>query len=53
MFIDEAYALARGGSTDFGKEAIDTLVKSMEDYKDRLVVILAGYQDEMKLFFKF
>lgn len=52
LFIDEAYALARGGSTDFGKEAIDTLVKSMEDYKDRLVVILAGYKDEMKLFLK-
>ncbi|OWZ83089.1 AAA family ATPase [Natranaerobius trueperi] len=50
LFIDEAYSLARGGSTDFGKEAIDTLVKAMEDYKDRLVVILAGYRDEMKSF---
>ncbi len=52
LFVDEAYALARGGSTDFGKEAIDTLVKSMEDYKDNLVVILAGYQEEMKVFLK-
>ncbi len=47
LFIDEAYALARGGQKDFGKEAIDTLVKAMEDMKDRLVLILAGYQMEM------
>lgn len=50
LFIDEAYALARGGEKDFGKEAIDTLVKAMEDMKDRLVLILAGYQHEMTRF---
>jgi len=52
LFIDEAYALARGGEKDFGKEAIDTLVKSMEDHKDNLVVILAGYRQEMDDFLK-
>ncbi|GAB6100751.1 AAA family ATPase [Halanaerocella petrolearia] len=50
LFIDEAYALARGGEKDFGKEAIDTLVKEMEDNKDQLIVILAGYPDEMEHF---
>ncbi|MEW6227807.1 MAG: AAA family ATPase [Bacillota bacterium] len=50
LFIDEAYALARGGEKDFGKEAIDTLVKAMEDYRDKLIVILAGYRDEMTTF---
>lgn len=50
LFIDEAYSLARGGEKDFGKEAIDTLVKAMEDLKDRLVLILAGYQHEMSRF---
>jgi stage V sporulation protein K len=52
LFIDEAYSLARGGEKDFGKEAIDTLVKAMEDYKDNLVVILAGYKDEMEWFLR-
>lgn len=52
LFVDEAYALARGGEKDFGKEAIDTLVKSMEDHKDEFVVILAGYRDEMDWFLK-
>lgn len=47
LLIDEAYALARGGEKDFGREAIDTLVKMMEDHRDRLVVIAAGYPDEM------
>lgn len=50
MFIDEAYSLARGGEKDFGKESIDALVKGMEDHKDFLVVILAGYQEEMEYF---
>lgn len=50
LFIDEAYSLARGGEKDFGKEAIDALVKAMEDYKDQLIVILAGYQAEMHYF---
>lgn len=47
LFIDEAYALARGGSKDFGKEAIDTLVKVMEDKKSDFLLILAGYPREM------
>lgn len=50
LFIDEAYSLARGGEKDFGKEAIDTLVKGMEDHKDNLIVILAGYKEEMNKF---
>ncbi len=48
LFIDEAYTLAQGGDNDFGKEAISTLIKEMEDNRDKLVVILAGYKDEMK-----
>ncbi len=50
LFIDEAYALAQGGNNDFGQEAIDTLVKMMDDNRDRLVVILAGYYDDMQNF---
>lgn len=50
LFIDEAYSLARGGEKDFGKEAIDTLVKAMEDYKNQFVLILAGYHEEMEFF---
>jgi len=50
LFIDEAYSLARGGEKDFGKEAIDTLVKGMEDHKDNLIIILAGYGEEMNSF---
>jgi len=52
LFIDEAYSLARGGEKDFGKEAIDTLVKAMEDQKDNLILILAGYNHEMNEFIK-
>ncbi len=47
LFIDEAYALARSDDNDFGGEAIETLVKRMEDHRDELVVIVAGYPDEM------
>ena len=50
LFIDEAYSLARGGEKDFGKEAIDALVKAMEDNKDNLILILAGYRHEMEWF---
>ena len=50
LFIDEAYSLARGGEKDFGKEAIDALVKSMEDHKNEFILILAGYKREMDFF---
>lgn len=50
LFIDEAYSLSKGGQQDFGKEAIDELVKMMEDHKDELIVILAGYNREMDEF---
>ena len=50
LFIDEAYSLVGGGQSDYGKEAIATLLKRMEDDRDRLVVILAGYGNEMKQF---
>lgn len=52
LFIDEAYSLGRGGEKDFGKEAIDTLVKHMEDKQHEFVLILAGYSREMEQFLK-
>ncbi|MDI3522915.1 MAG: stage sporulation protein [Bacillota bacterium] len=50
LFVDEAYSLARGGDKDFGKESIDCLVKAMEDHRGDLVLILAGYREEMDYF---
>ena len=50
LFIDEAYTLVSGGKEDYGNEAIATLLKRMEDDRDRLVVVLAGYTDRMETF---
>lgn len=50
LFIDEAYSLANGGENDFGREAIETILKAMEDHRDDLVVIVAGYDEPMKKF---
>ena len=50
LFIDEAYTLSQENGDIFGKEAIDTILKEMEDYRDRLIVIVAGYTDEIKHF---
>lgn len=50
LFIDEAYALNVGQGGDFGQEAIDTLIKLMEDNRDDLIVVVAGYTDKMNAF---
>ena len=50
LFIDEAYALTSRGENDYGAEAVDTLLKAMEDHRDDLVVIVAGYIEPMQKF---
>lgn len=50
LFIDEAYTLSKGGENDFGKEAIDTILKYMEDNRNDLIVIVAGYDQNMNTF---
>ncbi len=50
LFIDEAYSLSSGGDNDFGREAIETILKAMEDHRDDLIVVVAGYTDPMEQF---
>ncbi len=53
LFIDEAYALSQGGDADFGREAVETLLKRMEDHRGNFIVIAAGYTDNMNEFLEF
>lgn len=50
LFIDEAYSIASGGENDFGREAIETILKAMEDHRDELIVVVAGYDGPMEKF---
>ena len=52
LFIDEAYSLAGGSDNDFGKEAISTLIAEMENNRDNMIVIFAGYENELKSLFE-
>jgi stage V sporulation protein K len=52
LFIDEAYALVKENPNDFGIEAVETILKYMEDHRNEIIIIFAGYQDQMKKFLK-
>eukprot|EP00746_Dinoflagellata_sp_MGD_P141571 gnl/MRDRNA2_/MRDRNA2_74660_c0_seq2.p1 gnl/MRDRNA2_/MRDRNA2_74660_c0~~gnl/MRDRNA2_/MRDRNA2_74660_c0_seq2.p1 ORF type:complete len:1156 (+),score=233.59 gnl/MRDRNA2_/MRDRNA2_74660_c0_seq2:25-3468(+) len=53
LFVDEAYSLVQeDGDDDYGHEAVNTLIKEMEDHRDKVIVVLAGYRDEMEEFFQ-